>query len=78
MANFNGYYNSNPFGQPMPTMPPKRFNPNTGASDFFEFAIKTEQPQAAPEYVTRGEFEELKAMINRKAGKKTKEGAEDE
>lgn len=56
----------------------KRFNPNTGASDFFEFAIKTEQPQTAPEYVTRSEFEELKASINRRTVKVKKEAAEDE
>lgn len=47
----------------------KRFNPNTGASDFGEFQLV--QPQAAPvenkveipEYVTRRDFEEALAQL---------------
>ena len=47
----------------------KRFNPNTGASDFGEFQLV--QPQAAPvenkvetpEYVTRKDFEDALAQL---------------
>ena len=64
----------------------KRFNPNTGASDFGEFQLV--QPQAAsveksvdtPEYVTRKDFEDalaqLRAELTPRA--KRKEAAADE
>lgn len=64
----------------------KRFNPNTGASDFGEFQLV--QPQAAsveksvdtPEYVTRKDFEDalaqLRAEMTPRA--KRKEAAADE
>lgn len=49
----------------------KRFNPNTGASDFVEFRLAVpEEPKPAPEYVTRQEFEEFVNRIKPK-GKKT-------
>lgn len=65
----------------------KRFNPNTGASDFGEFAFV--QPKAAPvetpvenpDYLTRKEFEDalaqLRAELTPKSSKR-KEAAADE
>lgn len=37
----------------------KRFNPNTGASDFYEFHLAQPEQPKAPEYVTREEFNEF-------------------
>lgn len=49
----------------------KRFNPNTGSSDFVEFRVaQPEEPKPAPEYVTRQEFEEFVNRMKPK-GKKT-------
>lgn len=64
----------------------KRFNPNTGASDFGEFqlvqpqAAPVEKPVETPEYVTRRDFEDalaqLRAELTPRA--KRKEAAADE
>lgn len=60
----------------------KRFNSNTGASDFGEFRLA--QPEAAPElpeYVTRADLNaalaQLKTELTAKGGKR-KEAAQDE
>lgn len=51
----------------------KRFNANTGASDFFEFkSMQTEENETAPEpekYVTVKEFEKFKTELMKKARK---------
>jgi len=39
----------------------KRFNQNTGQSDFVEFVAR--QPEPPVQYVTRQEFDELKKMV---------------
>lgn len=39
----------------------KRFNQNTGQSDFVEFVAR--QPEPPVQYVTRQEFDELKKML---------------
>ena len=45
----------------------KRFNPNTGASDFAEFTYKAPEPAAPPpRYVTFEEFEAFKNQIGSK------------
>ena len=42
----------------------KRFNPNTGTSDFAEFAYKPPEPPAPPvQYVTVDEFEAFKKQL---------------
>ena len=65
----------------------KRFNPNTGSSDFAEFAYA--QPKAAvennvdpPEYLTRKEFEDalaqLRAELSAKPARGKREAVTDE
>lgn len=44
----------------------KRFNPNTGASDFFRFVMEPEAPKVDP-YVTRKEFEEFVHRLKKEA-----------
>lgn len=66
----------------------KRFNPNTGISDFGEFRLAPAQPTAAepqaasPEYVTRPDLEtaiaQLKSELTAKGGRAKKEAAADE
>lgn len=52
----------------------KRFNPQTGASDFSEFRLVAgEKDQAAPaQYVTVQEFERFQKELNRRLGGKVK------
>lgn len=57
----------------------KRFNPQTGASDFYEF--KLVQPEETPkvEYVTREEFDKFRDELKtKKASVKKKEVIEDD
>lgn len=63
----------------------KRFNPNTGASDFGEFAFvppkqAAETPVENPEYLTRKEFEDALAQLRAELTPKSrrKEAANDE
>lgn len=58
----------------------KRFNQQTGASDFYEFRLVTEEKDqpAAVQYVTVEEFEKFQKELTRRLGKKTKgEGVEE-
>lgn len=60
----------------------KRFNPNTGSSDFGEFRLtQPTPPKVPPEYITRSELEtalsQLKGELTAKGGRK-KEAAADE
>lgn len=65
----------------------KRFNPNTGASDFGEFALMqpqqaapVEPPVEKPDYLTRKEFEDAMAQLRAELTPRTKrkEAAPDE
>ena len=52
----------------------KRFNQNTGASDFFTFVLDQPKAEAAPQWATKEDVESLRAEIEalkpRKAAKK--------
>lgn len=52
----------------------KRFNQNTGASDFYEFRLVTENKEqpAAAQYVTVEEFEKFQKELSRRFGGKIK------
>lgn len=61
----------------------KRFNPNTGASDFGEFRLAQPAPQEAPpEYITRADLDtalaQLKGELTARGGGKRKEATADE
>ena len=59
----------------------KRFNQQTGSSDFFEFRLVTQEQKeesAAPKYVTVEEFEKFQKELSRRMGKKMKEENADE
>lgn len=61
----------------------KRFNPNTGISDFGEFRLaQPAAPEAPPEYITRTDLDtaiaQLKGELTAKGGKAKKEAAADE
>lgn len=58
----------------------KRFNPNTGASDFYTFALQTDAPAPEePVYATAQEVAELREEIARlKKGKAVKKNDPDE
>ena len=53
----------------------KRFNQNTGSSDFFEFSLKTEPAEPPVEYATKADLEALRAELTKK---KKKEVVEDD
>ena len=52
----------------------KRFNPQTGASDFFEFtAVQEEKTPEPVKYVTVEEFERFMKEMKRRVGKSERE-----
>lgn len=60
----------------------KRFNPNTGISDFGEFRLtQPTPPEAPPEYVTRTDLEaaltQFRAELTSRPGKAKKEAADE-
>lgn len=56
----------------------KRFNPQTGASDFFEFrAVQEEKAEEPVQYVTMEEFEKFKSQLKKGERKITKEVVEE-
>ena len=56
----------------------KRFNPQTGASDFFEFrAVQEEKAEEPVQYVTMEEFEKFKNQLKKGERKITKEVVEE-
>lgn len=58
----------------------KRFNPQTGASDFFEFKLMQPEEKPQIEYITREEFEKFREEMSAKKSviKKKTEAGEDE
>ena len=59
----------------------KRFNQQTGSSDFYEFRLVTQEQKeesVAPKYVTVEEFEKFQKELSRRMGKKVKEENADE
>lgn len=57
----------------------KRFNPQTGASDFYEFKLMMPEETPKVEYVTREEFEKFRDEFkSKKASVKKKEVVEDD
>lgn len=50
----------------------KRFNPNTGASDFFEFRLFHGEQEQSARYVTVEEFERFQKELSRRLGGKVK------
>ena len=56
----------------------KRFNPQTGASDFFEFrAVQEEKAEELVQYVTMEEFEKFKNQLKKGERKIVKEVVEE-
>ena len=56
----------------------KRFNPQTGASDFFEFrAVQEEKAEELVQYVTMEEFEKFKNQLKKGERKIAKEVVEE-
>lgn len=60
----------------------KRFNPNTGSSDFGEFRlVQPAPPEAPPEYITRTDLDaalaQLRGELTAKAGGRKKEASDD-
>lgn len=56
----------------------KRFNQQTGASDFFEFKIYTPEQPAPIEYATKAELDALRAELTAKKSTKRKAETDDE
>lgn len=56
----------------------KRFNQQTGASDFFEFKIYTPEPPAPVEYATKADLDALRAELTAKRTIKRKVENDDE
>ncbi len=56
----------------------KRFNQQTGVSDFYEFGLMQPEEPVKAEYVTREEFEKFRAEFMKKPKKNIEEVSEDE
>ena len=56
----------------------KRFNSNTGSCDIFEFVAQQPKQEAPVQYVTKEEFDCLRADLEKLKGKKVKQNDSDE
>lgn len=56
----------------------KRFNSNTGSCDIFEFVAQQPKQEAPVQYVTKEEFDSLRAELEKLKGKKVKQNDSDE
>lgn len=56
----------------------KRFNPQSGASDFFAFAVEQPKEEAPVQYATKEDVESIRAEIDQLKGKRLKKNDADE
>ena len=56
----------------------KRFNQQTGGSDFYEFVYQPHKEPEQPKYVTLDDFEQLRKDVDALKGKKVKKNDSDE
>ena len=56
----------------------KRFNPQSGASDFFAFTVEQPKEEAPVQYATKEDVESIRAEIDQLKGKRLKKNDADE
>lgn len=56
----------------------KRFNPQSGASDFFAFTVEQPKEEAPVQYATKEDIESIRAEIDQLKGKRLKKNDADE
>lgn len=56
----------------------KRFNPQSGASDFFVFTVEQPKEEAPVQYATKEDIESIRAEIDQLKGKRLKKNDADE